>query len=222
MVDTPSDISSAGSAIPKPSHISIQTPSQDLEKGNDTNNNGYLFTGERKHSRAEKDDDEEEDLDMLIEELESLDPDEPIEDTMQVVGAQRMVPEELLQTDTRVGLVEPEVVQRRKKYGLNQMKEERENLLLKFLGYFVGPIQFVMEVSLDNHHFMNRLTIYGSGCCCPRCWSARLGRLRSSLCTSSAQCFSGILPRVSSWINRGRVEEDLGTEGCRLTGRAID
>jgi len=27
------------------------------------------------------------------------------------------------------------------------MKEEKENLILKFLGYFVGPIQFVMEVS---------------------------------------------------------------------------
>jgi H+-transporting ATPase len=26
------------------------------------------------------------------------------------------------------------------------MKEEKENLLLKFLGFFVGPIQFVMEV----------------------------------------------------------------------------
>jgi hypothetical protein len=26
------------------------------------------------------------------------------------------------------------------------MKEEKENMLLKFLGFFVGPIQFVMEV----------------------------------------------------------------------------
>jgi hypothetical protein len=26
------------------------------------------------------------------------------------------------------------------------MKEEKENLFLKFLGYFIGPIQFVMEV----------------------------------------------------------------------------
>jgi H+-transporting ATPase len=32
---------------------------------------------------------------------------------------------------------------------MNQMKEEKENLILKFLGYFVGPIQFVMEVSLS-------------------------------------------------------------------------
>jgi len=26
------------------------------------------------------------------------------------------------------------------------MKEEKENLFLKFLGYFVGPIQFVMKM----------------------------------------------------------------------------
>jgi len=26
------------------------------------------------------------------------------------------------------------------------MKEEKENMILKFFSYFVGPIQFVMEV----------------------------------------------------------------------------
>ena len=51
-----------------------------------------------------------------------------------------------VQTDTRVGLTSEEVLQRRKKYGLNQMKEEKENMILKFFSYFVGPIQFVMEV----------------------------------------------------------------------------
>ena len=143
MVDGPSDQSSSGSAEPKHTHITIETPKHDVEKGN----NGYLFTGERKHSRADQGDDDDEDLDMLIEELESMDGDEQAEAEMETIGGLRTVPEELLQTDTRVGLVEPEVVQRRKKYGLNQMKEERENLFLKFLGYFVGPIQFVMEVS---------------------------------------------------------------------------
>jgi H+-transporting ATPase len=27
------------------------------------------------------------------------------------------------------------------------MKEEKENLILKFLGFFIGPIQFVMEAA---------------------------------------------------------------------------
>ncbi len=61
-------------------------------------------------------------------------------------GGARVIPEDMLQTDTRVGLTSDEVLQRRRKYGLNQMKEEKENMILKFLGFFVGPIQFVMEV----------------------------------------------------------------------------
>ena len=92
--------------------------------------------------------DEDEDIDALIEELESQDAnhDAEEEDTTQPGGA-KPVPEELLQTDPRMGLTNEEIDRRRKKYGLNQMKEEKENLLLKFLSYFVGPIQFVMEVS---------------------------------------------------------------------------
>ncbi|KAL1968726.1 hypothetical protein VTN77DRAFT_1552 [Rasamsonia byssochlamydoides] len=98
--------------------------------------------------RLPESDEEEEDMDALIEELESQDghidddddgPDEP--------GAARPVPEELLQTDTRTGLTDSEVLARRKKYGLNQMKEEKENLVLKFFSFFVGPIQFVMEAA---------------------------------------------------------------------------
>jgi H+-transporting ATPase len=87
-----------------------------------------------------EEDDEEEDLDALIEELESNDPDAEIEAEIETIAGARSVPEEILQTDTRVGLIDPEVIVRRKKYGLNQMKEEKENLLLKFL------VQFVMEV----------------------------------------------------------------------------
>ena len=94
------------------------------------------------------DEDEEEDIDALIEELESQDAnhDAEEEETIQPGGA-KPVPEELLQTDPRMGLTNDEIDRRRKKFGLNQMKEEKENLFLKFLSYFVGPIQFVMHVS---------------------------------------------------------------------------
>lgn len=93
------------------------------------------------------DEDEDEDMDALIDELESQDGHvEEEEEEEQGPGAGRVIPEDQLQTDTRVGLTEQEVLSRRKKYGLNQMKEEKENLILKFLGFFVGPIQFVMEV----------------------------------------------------------------------------
>ena len=99
---------------------------------------------------AEADDDEDEDIDALIEDLESQDGHgmEEEEEDEGTPGGGRVVPEDMLQTDSRVGLTESEVVARRRKYGLNQMKEEKENLILKFFGYFIGPIQFVMEVSL--------------------------------------------------------------------------
>ena len=94
------------------------------------------------------DDDEDEDIDALIDDLQSQDGHEFEEEEEETSpGGGRTVPEDMLKTDSRVGLTESEVEQRRRKFGLNQMKEEKENLVLKFLSYFVGPIQFVMEVS---------------------------------------------------------------------------
>lgn len=92
-------------------------------------------------------DDEEEDIDQLILDLQSnngLDGEDLEEEDQTTFKA---VPEELLQTDPSTGLTEEEVVKRRKKYGLNQMAEESENLVVKFLMFFVGPIQFVMEAA---------------------------------------------------------------------------
>jgi H+-transporting ATPase len=98
---------------------------------------------------AAEGDDEDEDIDALIEDLESQDGHDAFDEEEEegTPGGGRTVPEEMLQTDSRVGLTESEVVARRRKYGLNQMKEEKENLILKFFSYFIGPIQFVMEVS---------------------------------------------------------------------------
>ncbi|CAD6505755.1 BgTH12-01242 [Blumeria graminis f. sp. triticale] len=99
-------------------------------------------------ARAPADDDEE-DMNALIDELELEDgiaeeDEEEVDDTS---GGGRVVPEDQLQTDSRAGLTESQVLVRRKKYGLNQMKEEKENLIIKFFGYFIGPIQFVMEAA---------------------------------------------------------------------------
>lgn len=101
-------------------------------------------------AKHEEDEEEDEDMDALIDELESQDGHAEDEEAEEENGpaAERPVPEDLLQTDTRIGLTDAEVQARRKKWGLNQMKEEKENLFLKFLGYFIGPIQFVMEVRL--------------------------------------------------------------------------
>jgi H+-transporting ATPase len=76
------------------------------------------------------DDDEDEDIDALIDELESQDghdlEEEGEEDGH---GNIRQVPEEMLQTSTVTGLTNEEVLARRRKYGLNAMKEERVCIL---------------------------------------------------------------------------------------------
>lgn len=93
-------------------------------------------------------DDEEEDIDQLIMDLQShkgLDDDEEDEEVDN--SSFKAVPEELLKTDPTTGLTADEVTKRRKKYGLNQMSEDKENLVLKFVMFFVGPIQFVMEAA---------------------------------------------------------------------------
>lgn len=101
------------------------------------------------------DDDEDEDMDALIDELESHDGHQEDEDVEgQDAANARTVSEDLLQTDTRSGLTELEVLARRKKFGPNQMKEEKENMILKFMGYFIGPIQFVMEVGFYSWLFV--------------------------------------------------------------------
>ena len=100
------------------------------------------------HELPEDEEEEDEDIDALIDDLESQDgqEEELIEDEVGV-GETPPISEDFLNTSRRTGLTDAEVLVRRKKFGMNQMKEEKENLILKFLGYFVGPIQFVMEVS---------------------------------------------------------------------------
>ncbi len=96
-----------------------------------------------------EDDDEEEDIDQLIADLQShhgLEEGEEDEEDNHATSY-RPVPEELLQTDPQQGLSDDEVRKRRKKYGLNQMAEEKENLFVKFAMFFIGPIQFVMEAA---------------------------------------------------------------------------
>ncbi|GMG50012.1 unnamed protein product [Ambrosiozyma monospora] len=99
-----------------------------------------------------QDDDEEEDIDQLVMELQSnhgaaAGDEEEEEDAEADAVSFKVVPEELLQTDPSRGLTDDDVHKRRKKYGLNQMAEEKENLVLKFCMFFIGPIQFVMEAA---------------------------------------------------------------------------
>ncbi|KAI5310830.1 plasma membrane H+-ATPase [Ascosphaera atra] len=135
-----------------PNHLGTHVPSGDFEKQQQQQQHQEPSDPEKKAAApqpaGENDEEEDEDMDALIAELESDDgnaEDDDEESDDPAVG--RTIPEELLQTDTRNGLSDAEVHARRKKYGLNQMKEEKENLVLKFCMFFVGPIQFVMEAA---------------------------------------------------------------------------
>ncbi|QYT03280.1 Plasma membrane ATPase [Trichoderma simmonsii] len=61
--------------------------------------------------------------------------------------AKRVVPDAWLDTDIRTGIRINEVDERRKWAGWNELSAEKENLFAKFLGFFTGPILYVMEVA---------------------------------------------------------------------------
>jgi H+-transporting ATPase len=144
-------------------HLGTTIPSGGLAQGQENHPGTHGFHDNNDHDthgdahdagapqtvneKAPADEGDDEDIDALIAELESEDGDLEEEEGEHEPGmSAKPIPEELLNTDTRKGLTSQEVIDRRKKFGLNQMAEEKENLFKKFLGYFVGPIQFVMEV----------------------------------------------------------------------------
>jgi hypothetical protein len=178
--------------------------------------------------KQQVEEEEDEDMDALIDELESQDGhiDNDEEDEHASPGEGRQVPEDQLQTDTRVGLTEAEVVARRRKYGMNQLREEKENLFLKFLWYFVGPIQFVMEVclipaprcfncpacSIYHHITWQCLTLHNTSLKCANrtvCDRLLLSLLPAfktgSISVSFVRCFSSTLLWVS-FRNTRRVQ----------------
>ncbi|RGP77472.1 h+-transporting atpase [Fusarium longipes] len=57
------------------------------------------------------------------------------------------VPEAWLETDVATGLSAEEVEKRRRVTGWNELTSEKENMFAKFLGFFTGPILYVMEVA---------------------------------------------------------------------------
>jgi H+-transporting ATPase len=51
-------------------------------------------------------------------------------------------PEDWLNTDIKEGLTSAEVERRRKFTGWNELTTEKENMFLKFVGFFRGPILY--------------------------------------------------------------------------------
>ena len=107
--------------------------------------------GDPPKTKPEEASGEDQALNALIMDLESVDGYQ-MEDEKEVDATQEgPIPEEYLETDRNMGLTNQEVLARRKKFGPNLMKEEKQNKVLKFIMFFYGPIQFVMEVSFLCH-----------------------------------------------------------------------
>ncbi|KAL2821743.1 hypothetical protein BDW59DRAFT_108929 [Aspergillus cavernicola] len=97
---------------------------------------------------ADDDDDREESIDDLIQELSLSDGGHIVHNNRKSLESAKhsnVGTEPEFDTDLTTGLTHDEVTIRRKKYGPNQLQEEKENLYLRFLSFFVGPVQFVME-----------------------------------------------------------------------------
>lgn len=63
-------------------------------------------------------------------------------------GAGFETPDEWLLTDMKQGLRSADVETRRRKTGWNELTTEKENLFLKFIGFFKGPVLYVMEIAV--------------------------------------------------------------------------
>lgn len=56
----------------------------------------------------------------------------------------------MLEADIKQGISSSEVEQRRKRYGWNEITTEKENLFIKFLGFFTGPVLYGKLYSYSN------------------------------------------------------------------------
>ncbi|KAJ5115275.1 proton ATPase [Penicillium alfredii] len=121
---------------------------------NDPNLHREVNDHDRTGGHAENNDHDEgneqtetnESLEALILDLEADDGEEKDPEVLTIgPGEERPVAPQLLQTSLSLGLTDIEVINRRKKYGWNRLKEEKRNLFIKFFNFFVGPVQFVME-----------------------------------------------------------------------------
>ena len=53
-----------------------------------------------------------------------------------------VVPEDWLEADIKQGLGNHDIETRRKRFGWNEITTEKENLFIKFLGFFTGPVLY--------------------------------------------------------------------------------
>lgn len=118
----------------------------------------------------------EETLGSLVNELIAEDGKDVAPDTLTLCPVEdKRYPPHITETNVQEGLTDDQVIERRKEYGRNSLTQDKRNPVLKFLGFFNGPIQWVMEVSMplkqiitDTGHLLtsrfNMTGRYRAGC----------------------------------------------------------
>lgn len=123
----------------------------------------------------------EESLGILVNELIAEDGKDVAPDILTLCPVEeKRYPPHLTETSVQEGLTDEQAIERRKEYGRNSLTQDKRNPVFKFLGFFMGPIQWVMEVSMpleqiitDTEHLLtSRFNM--TGCHRAGCRSARL------------------------------------------------
>lgn len=85
-------------------------------------------------------------------------------------AADFIVPDDWIETDIHKGLSSGEIEGRRRRAGWNELTTEKENMFIKFLTYFTGPILY--GECFFNWRDSGPVDLSSHGTCCPpRCRS---------------------------------------------------
>jgi magnesium-transporting ATPase (P-type) len=138
---------------------SLPSPRNDIpmSRFNTIESTRSRYSATRHGVHTDDDDDENmDDIDSLLKSLKAEDEvkivveDKP-EESKELSARTQRVPPDMFRTDKTMGLTSAEAEQRLRKFGRNELSENKENLVLKFIMYFTGPIQLVMLVGSRCH-----------------------------------------------------------------------
>ncbi|WFD36103.1 P-type H(+)-exporting transporter [Malassezia cuniculi] len=140
-----------------PAPAPAPAPAQDLEKGHDLaeGETGDEYTDLVNFIRAQKSHaggEEEEDTGRIITKRDWLMPWKTykvrVNKNGEVETLAAKVPASWLETDIFQGVPESDVPRRRAQFGYNELESPHENQIVKFIGFFRGPILYVMELAV--------------------------------------------------------------------------
>lgn len=137
-----------------------QNADVDLEKGGAEDDGLPAETGDEytdlvnfiRAQKAHGGDDEEEDTGRIVKKRDWLMPWKTYQVRVNKNGEEETVsakvPSSWLETDIFQGVPESDVPRRRGQFGYNELESPHENQILKFIGFFRGPILYVMELAV--------------------------------------------------------------------------